>query len=79
MSYSNQPLADDVTELEEADLLNLLNYIPEGCRTIFSLFVIEGFSHKEIAEQLNISEGTSKWHLFEARKQLKIKLEQLNK
>ena len=71
VSYSNQPLADDVTELEEADLLNLLNYIPEGCRTIFSLFVIEGFSHKEIAEQLGISEGTSKSQLNASKSKLK--------
>lgn len=71
VSYSNQPLADEVTELEEADLLNLLNYIPEGCRTIFSLFVIEGFSHKEIAEQLGISEGTSKSQLNASKSKLK--------
>lgn len=71
VSYSNQPLADEVTELEEADLLNFLNYIPEGCRTIFSLFVIEGFSHKEIAEQLGISEGTSKSQLNASKSKLK--------
>ena len=52
-------------------MLNLLNYIPEGCRTIFSLFVIEGFSHKEIAEQLGISEGTSKSQLNASKSKLK--------
>jgi RNA polymerase sigma factor (sigma-70 family) len=77
VSYSNQPLADEVTELEEADLLNLLNYIPEGCRTIFSLFVIEGFSHKEIAEQLGISEGTSKSQFANARKLLQVQVLEL--
>lgn len=71
VSYTSQPLADEVTELEEADLLNLLNYIPEGCRTIFNLFVIEGFSHKEIASQLGISEGTSKSQLNASKSKLK--------
>ena len=72
VSYKSQPLADDVTDLEEADLLNLLNYIPEGCSTIFNLFVIEGFSHKEIAAQLGISEGTSKSQLNASKTKLKV-------
>jgi RNA polymerase sigma-70 factor (ECF subfamily) len=40
---------------------------------------MEGMPHKEISEGLGMSEGTSKWHLFEARRLLKIKIEQLNK
>lgn len=71
IAYGCQPLTDEVTDLEEADLLNLLQYIPEGCRTIFNLFIIEGFSHKEIAAQLNISEGTSKSQLNAAKSKLK--------
>jgi RNA polymerase sigma-70 factor (ECF subfamily) len=71
MSYTNQPLADEVTDLEEADLMNLLNYLPEGCKTIFNLFVVEGYSHKEIAQQLQISEGTSKSQLNVAKTKLK--------
>ena len=71
VSYANQPLADEMTDLEEEDLLNLVKYIPDGCRTIFSLFVIEGYSHKEIAEQLNITEGTSKSQLNAAKSKLK--------
>ena len=71
ISYSSQPLADEVTDLEEEDLLNLLNYIPAGCQTIFNLFVIEGYSHKEIAEKLSISEGTSKSKLNAAKNKLK--------
>lgn len=71
VNYKSQPLADEVTDLEEADLLNLLNYIPEGCSTIFNLFVIEGFSHKEIATQLGISEGTSKSQLNASKTKLK--------
>jgi RNA polymerase sigma factor (sigma-70 family) len=51
------------SHLEERDLLKLLGQLPEGCRMIFNLFVIEGYSHKEIAAMLQISEGTSKSQL----------------
>lgn len=71
VAYNNQPLAEEVTDLEEEDLLNLVHYLPEGCKTIFSLFVIEGYSHKEIAAQLQISEGTSKSQLNAAKSKLK--------
>ena len=60
------------THLEEEDLLNLLNHIPEGCKTIFNLFAIEGFDHKEIAQMLNISEGTSKSQLNVAKTKLQV-------
>jgi RNA polymerase sigma factor (sigma-70 family) len=62
--------ADD-TVLEEEDLLQLLNHIPEGCKTVFNLFAIEGYSHKEIATMLGISEGTSKSQLNASRTKLK--------
>lgn len=62
--------ADD-TVLEEEDLLQLLNHIPEGCKTVFNLFAIEGYSHKEIATMLGISEGTSKSQLNVSRTKLK--------
>lgn len=54
----------------EKDILNLLNFLPEGCRAIFNLFAIEGYPHKEIATMLSISEGTSKSQLNFARKKL---------
>ncbi|WP_185287793.1 RNA polymerase sigma factor [Chryseobacterium lactis] len=54
----------------EQDILNLLNFLPEGCRAIFNLFAIEGYPHKEIATMLSISEGTSKSQLNFARKKL---------
>ena len=71
VNLKNQPLTDEMCELEEEDLLNLLNYLPDGCKTVFSLFVIEGFSHKDIAEKLQISEGTSKSQLNVAKTKLK--------
>ncbi len=66
-----QPESPEETPLEEEDLLKLLERIPEGCKTIFNLFVIEGYGHKEIAVMLNISEGTSKSQLNVAKTKLK--------
>lgn len=57
------------------DLLQLLNRLPEATKMVFNLYAIEGFRHKEIAEQLNISVGTSKWHVATA----KVKLQNLIK
>ena len=64
--------APDLTVLEEEDLLALLDRIPEGCKTVFNLFVIEGYGHKEIAQMLSISEGTSKSQLNAAKTKLKV-------
>ena len=66
-----QPEILQDSNLEEQDVLKLLNYIPEGCKTVFNLFVIEGYSHKEIAMMLKISEGTSKSQLNVAKNKLK--------
>ena len=52
------------------DLMKLIQKMPDGYRVVFNLFAVEGFSHKEIAEQLNISESTSKSQFFRARKWL---------
>ncbi len=49
------------------DLLGMLQQLSAGYRTIFNLYAIEGYSHKEIASELNISEGTSKSQLARAR------------
>ena len=45
--------------------------LPDASRKVFELFVFEGFSHKDIADEVGISEGTSKWHLSNARTKLK--------
>lgn len=68
---SHHPESAAETQLEEEDLLNLVQQLPEGCKAIFNLFVIEGYGHKEIAEMLNISEGTSKSQLNVAKTKLK--------
>lgn len=57
-------------ELAAQDILNLLEQLPTGYRTVFNLYVIEGFKHREIAEQLGISINTSKSQLILAKKKL---------
>ncbi|UTW63881.1 RNA polymerase sigma factor [bacterium SCSIO 12741] len=52
-------------------LKELLNELPDSSQEVFQLYVLEGYNHREIAEILGISEGTSKWHLNNARKILR--------
>jgi len=52
------------------DIQALIDDLPDGCRMIFNLYAIEGYKHKEIAEMLNINEGTSKSQLSHARRLL---------
>jgi len=54
-------------ELDAKELLKVIQTLPAGFRAVFNMFAIEGYSHKEIAEQLNISEGTSKSQYSRAR------------
>jgi len=56
--------------LEYEELLSLLNGLPDGYRTVFNLYVIEGYKHREIAEQLGVSINTSKSQLILARRKL---------
>jgi len=60
--------------IEAAYLLKLIQSLPAGYRTVFNMFVIEGYSHNEIAEKLGISTGTSKSQLSKARAELQTKL-----
>ena len=60
--------------LEAEDLLKMIGELPTGFRTVFNLFAIEGYSHKEIAEMMDISENTSKSQLSRARAHLQDKL-----
>ena len=57
--------------LEAEDLLKIINQLPEGYRVVFNLFGIEGYSHKEIGERLNITESTSKSQYSRSRKILR--------
>lgn len=59
------------------DIMGLLKTIPPISAHVFTLYVIDGFNHREIGELLEITEGTSKWHLSTARKLLRERLERL--
>ncbi|MBK9793675.1 MAG: RNA polymerase sigma factor [Sphingobacteriales bacterium] len=61
------PWADTGDELELEDLMKMIDKLSHGYKTVFNLYVVEGFSHKEIGELLEISEGTSKSQLARAR------------
>lgn len=56
-------------------LLSLIHELPDRYRQVFNLYVLDGFSHREVAQMLNISQGTSKSNLARARIILKNKLE----
>lgn len=64
-----------VGKLSYKELLEVVHSLPEVHRAVFNLFVLDGFSHKEIATQLNITENNSRWHLNDARRRLKEKLD----
>ena len=56
-----------VSRMNANEIFKVITTLPEGYRTVFNLFVIEGYSHKEIAKMLGINEGTSKSQLSKAR------------
>lgn len=56
-----------LSKMSKDDLIQCINQLPCGYRTVFNLFVIEGYSHKDIADKLGINEGTSKSQLFKAK------------
>ncbi len=58
-------------ELAEDDIINMIRELPPGYKLVFNMHVIEGYSHKEIADLLNINEGTSKSQLARAKMALK--------
>ncbi len=59
------------------ELIELIQQLPSGYRVVFNMYEIEGYSHKEIAEELNISIGTSKSQLHKAKKMLQQKIKVL--
>ena len=69
--------ADAVQRMSAQELLQLVQQLTPATQTVFNLYVVEGYNHREIANLVGISEGTSKWHLSEARKQLQKLLQTL--
>ena len=74
---------DELVHKDHADkmyydqLIQLVQALPDATRTVFNMYVMEGFTHKEIGNMLGISEGTSKWHLSEGRRVLKERIEKM--
>jgi len=64
----------EIDQLEVSDLLKLIQSLADGYRLVFNMYAIEGYSHKEIAEKLNISESSSKSQLSRARMRLQKKI-----
>jgi len=66
-----------VENLSHKELLNLIETLPDTQRSIFNLFVFENLSHKEIAGMLNMQQNNCRWHLNDARRRLKEKINSL--
>lgn len=80
----NEDIIDDVVEVEDHEslsldfLLRLIQTLPNRYRLVFNLYVLDGYSHKEVAKMLDISVGTSKSNLARARQILQEKIEHYN-
>lgn len=75
----NEEASDNIdVNLNQEDILKLIQELSPGYRAIFNLYIIEGYSHREIGEILEISEGTSKSQLSRARSILQKKIEEID-
>lgn len=74
-----QTMPDVYSNISEKEILALVQQLPAAPRTVFNLYVMEGFTHDQISKELKIAAGTSKWQLNQARTLLKDKLSQLSK
>ena len=70
LSVSNEA----IEQMDFRELVKIVQALPAMTRTVFNLFVFEGYNHKEISKQLDISEGTSHWHVHQARNMLQKKI-----
>ncbi len=62
------------SEIDVDHILAVISRLPPMDKQVFNMFAIDGYTHKEIAEQLDISVSTSKWHVLEARRKIKESL-----
>lgn len=69
---------DILDKMSADELMQVVTSMPPGYRAVFNLFAIEGFSHKEIADKMEISESTSKTQFHKAKAYLKKRIEELN-
>jgi RNA polymerase sigma-70 factor (ECF subfamily) len=74
--YDEREDADDVrAELKVSDIRKAMESLPDGSRVIFSLYLLEGYDHREIAQILNVSESNSKSQYMRAKRKVKEILE----
>ena len=74
-TYATSMPTDEIPDtFSTEEILRTIQQLPTGYRIVFNLFAIEGYSHKEIAEILGVSESTSKTQLLKARKKLRSQL-----
>jgi len=66
-------------DVDGEDLVKMIVELPTGYRAVFNLYVVEGYTHEEIAKMLGISENTSRSQLFKAKSLLRKKIENENK
>lgn len=72
-----QPNSSAISDMSAAELMNLVKELPVGFRTVFNMFAIEGYSHKEISEMLNITESTSRSQYTRAKQLLQRRINAL--
>lgn len=80
LKAAEEPAIDStvVGNMNTEEVMEFIRQLPPATHAVFTLYVLEGYSHKEIAALLTIKEGTSKWHLSEARKILQQKISAQN-
>lgn len=79
--YDNKNYAElnsAVSKIDVEQIYGFIALLPPASKQVFNLYFIDGYKHKEIAELLNITEGTSKWHLNSAREKLKEMIREIN-
>jgi RNA polymerase sigma-70 factor (ECF subfamily) len=79
VQHKNDPLQFDDLEFTQEELMNCIGKLPTGYKTVFNLYVIEGFMHKEIADMLKIDVNTSKSQLSRAKSHLQKELAEISK
>lgn len=84
ISYQQEQIAEDniensINAIPESTLIQYIEELPDGYRTVFNLYVFENYSHKEIAEMLGINERSSSSQLFRAKKLLAKKISEYGK
>ena len=67
-----------ISKMSATEILKLARQLAPATQAVFNLYVMEGYNHNEIGQLLNISSGTSKWHLSEARKKLQTMITEHN-